>query len=198
VRALRDEQGRDEIPIFNDAEYPVINVEKAKNVGWPRGRDVMARGILAMSMKGGGIDLADGSVASRDSIRDREYHHLFPDSLLLGDGGLLATESSRALNCALITWKTNRNIGAKEPIKYLRERIDSANLGEAEIRHRLGSHAIPFDHLNVGGYSEILDSSARSNRIRSDYENFLTARAEVLSDAASRLCNGEPWAVDVV
>jgi uncharacterized alpha-E superfamily protein len=47
----------------------------------------------------------------------------------------------RALNCALVTWRTNRTISNKNPIAYLKERADNSALGEecnppsARLRH---------------------------------------------------------------
>jgi hypothetical protein len=70
-----------------------------------------------------------------------------------------------------VTWKTNRTISDKDPEKYLAERREGSNLGEAEIRARLASHLIPFDEM-VGG----------------DYEAFLSARAELVHDAMNAIC----------
>lgn len=50
-----------------------------------------------------------------------------------GDGDLAQKDSYRALNCALVTWNTNRSISAKNPLKYLKERVERSNLGEEEI-----------------------------------------------------------------
>lgn len=193
IGVLQEKRETESIPIFNEEVNPLPTVEGIRDVGWPKSRDILARGLLGISLKGGGIDLADGTRVSRDSIRQREYHHLFPDSLLVKDGGLSPAESSRALNCVLITWRTNRNIGAKEPIAYLKERIDRAALGESEIRHRLASHAVPFEKLNVGGYGEIADERIRAEKIRNDFQEFLPARAEVYRSAAVSLCKGEAW-----
>ena len=98
-----------------------------------------------------------------------------------------------ALNCALVTWNTNRNISVKEPVAYLRERAERAPLGEGQIRHRLNSHVIPFEALNVGGYSGIADTEERAKKIRSDYEGFLHARAEAMHRAIKQLCSGDEW-----
>ena len=98
-----------------------------------------------------------------------------------------------ALNCALVTWNTNRNISAKEPVAYLRERVERAPLGEDQIRSRLSSHIIPFEGLNVGGYSGIADEKERYARIRSDYECFIHSRAEAIHRVVKKLCSGEEW-----
>ena len=191
IVAQLDGDDGNEAPIFNEKDNPLPTVEELIGSGWPKSRDVLARGIMAISIRNGAIDLADGAPASRESLGQREYHHLFPDSLLKEDGKLGQAMSFRALNCALITWRTNRNIAAKEPIAYLKERIDQAALGEHEIRNRLMSHHVPFDELNVGKYADITSPSDRADQIQGDYEKFLETRAEMILDQAVRLCHGE-------
>jgi hypothetical protein len=51
---------------------------------------------------------------------------------------------------------------------------------------------VPFAELNVGGYSQ-LASSRRQVRIQEDFERFLTARAELLVEPISLLCEGVRW-----
>ncbi len=193
VARLVEGEANAPIPILDDASFPIAEVEELAKAPWPRNRNTLARGILAVSIRGGGIDLADGSPVSRDSLSKREYHHLFPAALLKNEGSLEESEINLALNCALVTWNTNRNISAKEPVAYLRERVKRAPLGEDQIRSRLGSHTIPFAELNVGGYSDIEDSDARSRRIKDDFERFINARAEAVHKAVEKLCRGEEW-----
>ena len=97
------------------------------------------------------------------------------------------------MNCALITCHTNRNIAAKEPLEYLKERIDKAALGEAEIQQRLRTHVVPFDPLNVGGYADEPEANARADKIRRDYEAFLEQRARLVGQAVAALWSGEAW-----
>lgn len=146
-------------PIFNEASHPLPGVEDILLAGWPKKRDRLARAVLLLTLRNGGLDFADGSPATADNLRSREYHHVFPVALLEKDG--LNSESIfRALNCALVTWKTNRNIAAKSPVDYLRQRIDASSIGEGEIRRRLSSHAINYDILTRGAYDEFLQSRA--------------------------------------
>ena len=201
--ALQDHRGlkarlvdRDEIasiPILDDTEFPIASEQELKKAPWPRRLNTLARGILAVSLRGGGLDLADDTPASYESLSKREYHHLFPASLLRNEANLEESDINLALNCALITWNTNRNISAKEPLAYLRERAERASLGVDQIQRRLSSHTIPFEELNVGGYSEITEPKAKSAKIRSDYERFIAARAKVIYDAVKKLCNGGEW-----
>jgi hypothetical protein len=93
----------------------------------------------------------------------------------------------------LVTWNTNRNISAKEPVRYLKERVERAALGEEQIKDRLATHLVPFDVLNVGGYASITDPVQRAAQIRSDYERFLGARATLVAEAMGKLCDGHDW-----
>ena len=179
------------IPAFDDNMHPIVDVGELLNAGWPRSRSTLARAILAVSLRSDGLDFADGRPADGSSVDSREYHHLFPNSLLKNDGRMEDHEINRALNCALVTWNTNRTISAKEPVDYLRERVERAPLGEDQIKYRLASHAIPYDELNVGGYGAITSEDAAAERIRKDYERFLQARAEMIHEVIVRLCNGE-------
>ena len=190
---LQGKEDRSNVPIFKDSDYPLPKIDELMEAGWPKRKETLARAILAASIKAGAFDIADGNQATRERLRGREYHHIFPDALLTDDGGLSDRESSRALNCVLITMNTNRNISAKEPLKYLRERIDRADLGEAVVRDRLRSHIVPFTELNVGGYALIASVEARREKIQTDYDAFLRARAAVISAALTALCQGRNW-----
>ena len=181
------------VPVLDESRFPVVDVGELERAPWPRLRNTLARGVLAVTLRGGGSDFADGSPATRDSLAKREYHHLFPAALLRNEGGMDDSQINLALNCALVTWNTNRHISAKEPVKYLRERVQRAPLGEEQIRQRLASHIIPFADLNVGGYGEIENDEARSERVRSDYERFVQSRARSIHDAIVRLCSGDEW-----
>lgn len=93
-----------------------------------------------------------------------------------------------ALNCALITWRTNRSISDKDPIQYLKERADSCALGEDELKRRLKSHLIPFAPLAKGPFDAA--SPDFKQQVMSDYQAFLSARAALLAKAARLACDG--------
>ncbi len=169
-------------PIFDEAAYPLPNVELLLFTRWPKTRDILARGVLALSLREGGRDIADDAPVSRDSVKAREYHHLFPDSTLAKRAKYEEDESFRALNCALITWQTNRTVSNLSPLQYLKDRVDAAHLGEAEIAARLESHLVPWDVIKqCGPYRDGCDPQL----IRDDYELFMLARAELVADKAA-------------
>lgn len=157
--------------IFDDALHPMPEPAQLRTAGWPKYRDRLGRAILALALRQGGLDLADGSTVSRANLAKREYHHLFPDAHLRGLG-VASGHISLSLNCALVTWRTNRNISAKDPERYLGERSEANRLGEPEVRARLASHLIPFDALSSG-----------------DYEHFLDMRAQLVHASMRKLCH---------
>lgn len=156
--------------ILDDSQNPTATPEILLTAGWPKKKDRLARGILAIALRQGGQDLADGSTVSRGSLARREYHHLFPDAhlqrLKISDDKIYLS-----LNCALVTWQTNRNISDKEPETYLAERLNGTGVKESEVRTRLESHLIPYDEMVAG-----------------DYEAFLRKRAENVHAAMIKLC----------
>jgi len=158
--------------IFNEDQLPLPEPQELISAGWPVRKDRLARAILALALRHGGYDLADGGVVTRANLRKREYHHLFPDAHL----SRLSIADERiflSLNCALVTWQTNRNISDKPPEHYLAERLDGTNLGVEEIKARLASHLIPYDEMVAG-----------------DYGSFLKVRSEMIHESMRRVCQG--------
>jgi hypothetical protein len=187
-------EGADEnvVPILNEESYPFPTKEMLLQADWPKRKTILGRGLLALQIKCGAEDLADGAKASVATITSkehpREYHHLFPASTL-EDAGVPDEQIFRALNCALITWRTNRTISNKDPIAYLKERADNNALGEEELKRRLKTHLIPYKWLAVG-YDGMSDKERRE-RVKKDYDAFLKARAEILEKAAIEACEGK-------
>jgi len=158
-------------PIF---KAPLPDADEIYLTGWPKKRDRLARAVLLLSFHGGARDIADGGKITPENVFQREYHHLFPVAYLRSSGD--EDKAHNALNCALITWRTNRTIAANQPIDYIRDRTEAATLGEDELRGRLKSHAIPYDAMVSG-----------------DYENFLLRRALIAETAVKALCGGNTW-----
>lgn len=172
LRPLITGAGGTKPAIFDDDQHPLPEVSELVTAGWPKTKDRLPRAILALALKQGGLDLADGSTATRANLAKREYHHLFPDAYLqrleVPDN-----EIYLSLNCGLVTWRTNRNISDKEPERYLAERREGTDLGEAEVRARLTSHLVPYDEM-----------------VKGDYEAFLLSRAKMVADAMRKVCAG--------
>ncbi len=191
-KVLCDGAAEDVVPILNLESYPLPSTEMVLQADWPKRKSILGRGLLSLQLKCGAEDLADGARATVATITSkehpREYHHLFP-AATLDDAGIPDEQVFRALNCALVTWRTNRTISDKDPITYLKERADNCTLGEEEMKRRLRTHLIPYARLAVG-YDGIPDDERRG-RVKNDYDAFLSARAEVLAKAAHRACEGK-------
>lgn len=190
-KALCEGASEDIIPILNQDIYPFPTREMVLRADWPKRKGILGRGLLALQIKCGAEDLADGARATVATITSkehpREYHHLFPVSTL-EDAEIPDEQIFRSVNCALVTWRTNRAISNKNPIMYLKERADNCTLGEEELRRRLKTHLIPYSKLAVG-YEGLSDNERC--RIKNDYEIFTSARADVLVRAAQLACEGK-------
>jgi len=76
----------------------------------------------------------------------------------------------------LITWRTNRAVGAKSPLEYLKELSGVSLLGEEEIKRRVETHLVSYDLL-------------KSEK----FEEFIENRVEMYKEAISKLCNGKAY-----
>lgn len=179
------------VPIFNRDEYPLSNTDSLAEAGWPKKVGIEARGVLAVASYFGAYDFADHRQATFESIQHREYHHLFPDSLLKE----IEKNSFYAMNCALITWKTNRVIGRKDPIEYLKERVELSDMDSVQIRLR--THLIPYELLAKAHYSNMSDEDLKL-QLNKDFVEFRRERAKLFEIALNKLCLGEQPTLDAI
>lgn len=162
-------------PIFNSDLFPLPETEDLVSAGWPKNKDRLARAILAAAIRTGAIDFADGATASRSNLEKREYHHLFPTAFL-DRSGITEEKAYKSLNCALVTWQTNRTMSDKEPKKYLKERLEDTGLEEDQLRSRLDSHLIPYEEMIEGNFLAFLEKRA---------DHVLMAMRDLCGDAES-------------
>lgn len=173
-RVLRDMiAGKDaaHCELFDETYHPLPAKEEMLIAGWPGRKDRLPRAMLATGLRRGGLDFADGASITPDNFHSREFHHLYPVGILSGDRA--DERVNRALNCALITWTTNRKVGAQTPSEYISKRAQAAKLGKEAVQQRLESHLIPYEAL-----------------IADDYDAFLAARAERMHADMLKLCQG--------
>ena len=181
----------DIVPIFNRDEYPLSNTDSLAEAGWPKSVGLEERGVLAVASYFGAYDFADNRQATFESIQHREYHHLFPDALLKE----IEVKSLYAMNCSLITWKTNRVIGRKDPIEYLKERVELSDMDS--VQTRLRTHLIPYDLLAKAHYSDMSDEDLKS-QLNKDFVEFRRSRAKLFEIALNKLCLGKQPTLDAI
>jgi len=172
------------VPAFNLDEFPLADEQELLTAPWPKNQTIMGRAILAVTTYLGAFDFADGSEVRYESLQNREYHHIFPDALLKEAN----VNSFLALNCALISAPTNRSVGRKEPLEYLKERYQWVR--DDIIHQRLNSHLIPIKELASGGYDGLGDEE-RIVKIKKDFEDFLKERAHLVYKAMQKLVTGQ-------
>ncbi|MEN2751247.1 hypothetical protein AAIR29_06320 [Psychrobacter sp. FBL11] len=174
-----------DVPILNRELYALATDDELKRVGWPKRENIRARDIMDVFSKLGAYDFADGSPLTRQQLIDgrRHYHHVFPDALLKE----IEADSYFALNCALITDKTNLNISNKDPLKYLKDRYNSTS--EDIVNSRLQSHLIPLDELKSGDYTG-LSGDEKTYKVKSDFARFIAKRAACVAKAVDILADG--------
>lgn len=165
------------VPVINRKSHPLITKDEILDSGWPKNRDITARGILAISTYLGANDIADGQAISGSNIEKRQYHHIFPQALL-EKFNIDSKRQNLVLNCALLSGFTNQHIGAKTPYEYIEDRIK--NFDKATIDQRLNSHLIPTRELAI-----------RNDDIISAYELFLETRAIYVYEAVLCLSEGK-------
>ncbi len=173
-RVLRDMIAGKDVGVcelFDETYHPLPAKEEMLIAGWPGRKDRLPRAMLATGLRRGGHDFADAASITPDNFHSREFHHLYPVGILSGDRA--DERVNRALNCALISWTTNRKVGAQTPSAYINKRAAAASLGEQTVRQRLESHLIPYDAL-----------------VADDYDAFLAARAELMHADMLKLCEG--------
>lgn len=151
-----NQAGLESAPLFDYEQYPLPSNGELLASGWPVRKERLARLILALSLRNGGLDFADGTPAKRAHLEHREYHHIFPKNWL-ENKGYSFHQINRAVNCALVSWRTNRTISNKEPARYIADRFEASSLDQAEVASRIKSHLLPLEPIKDNDYDRFLD-----------------------------------------
>lgn len=182
------------VPVFDDELYPLPNVIELKSASWPKQRRSVPRAILAAANYFGARDFADDTVISSENVTKREYHHIFPKQLL-SDAGI---DSMLALNCVLITWKTNRTIGRLDPLTYLEKRAEFAP-EPRDIEDRLESHLVPYAIITEAGPYDGPAGNELRVEVQPDFDAFLEQRAQFVRRFMEAVCAGhQPHLRDII
>ena len=176
----------DDVPIFKD--HPLVETEELIYAEWPKRTTIRGRAILAVACRLGALDFSTGEYLDSDNVEQRHYHHIYPDALLKEAG----IDSFLALNCALISDKTNISIGRKDPLEYLKDRYRWTS--KEIVKERLQSHLIPIDELANGGYEGLSDEH-KVEKLKNDFNAFIRRRAIYIMKAVNVLANGHQLSV---
>ena len=171
----------EDVPIFRD--HDLVEVEEIITADWPKRATIRGRAILAVSCRLGALDFSTGEQVNRNNIQQRHYHHIFPDALLREAD----INSFLALNCSLISDKTNITIGRKDPLEYMKDRYEWTS--EDIVKERLQSHLIPIKELANGGYVGLNDEK-KTEKLKLDFEEFINRRAQLIMRAVKLLAEG--------
>jgi hypothetical protein len=174
------------IPVFDDDLFPLPNVKELKGAGWAKSKSSVSRAILASANYFGARDFADDTTISAENVTNREYHHVFPNQLLIEAD----IESMKALNCVLITWKTNRSIGRLDPITYLEKRAENAP-DPRDIKERLESHLGPYEMIAAAGPYPQPSGAELQAAVQPDFDAFMDHRASLVHRFMTAVCAGQ-------
>lgn len=172
----------DDVPALNRELHSISDIDFLSKTGWPKRENIRARAIMCVASKLGSHDFADGQKLTLDNLANRDYHHIFPKAILQK----INVNPNLALNCAIITSSTNKSLGAKSPIDYIKEKYNVFD--EKIIRHRLESHLIPTDRLT----EQNDDEDKYEAYLKRQFELFVKERAILMKEAANQLCSGLP------
>ena len=171
----------DDVPALNRDLHAISDIDFLSKTGWPKGENIRARAIMCVASKLGSYDFSDGHKLTQENLENRDYHHIFPKAIL----NELDINPNLALNCAIITSSTNKSLGAKAPLNYIKERYNIFD--EETINTRLQSHLIPTRRLTE--IEEYKDSDG--NYLKKQFEMFIKERAALIKEAAEQLCMGK-------
>ena len=170
----------DDVPVF---EHSLATADEVVQAEWPKRATIRGRAVLAVMCRLGANDFATGQQLNANNIKSRHYHHVYPDALLQE----AEIESYLAVNCALISDKTNLSIGRKDPVVYLKGHYQWVS--EAVVSDRLQSHLIPVPELANGGYENLSDEE-KNAKLADDFRAFTNRRAALVVAALSKLIEG--------
>ena len=176
----------DDVPIF--ADHSLATKEELLSADWPKKRSILGRAVFTVLCRLGALDFSTGQRLDPNNVGSRHYHHVYPDGLLKE----AEIESYLALNCAFIADKTNLSIGRKDPVEYLKDRYKWTS--EAIVEERLQSHLIPIPELANGGYEGLPDDE-KAAKLKTDFEAFISRRADLVIAALHRLCDGHQLSI---
>ena len=157
---------------FNDDNaIPEIVIKQRQNIGsveftGTRSNDSVYKAVLCIIFKNGANDFLTDELSRFGKV---EVRHIFPK---LGNyAGDTSTDS--ILNKTLLSSDTNKFIGNKKPMAYIKEIIKELSTDESTLRKRLDTH--------------LISDAAFACLLRDDFQGFIQARKETIRKTLKRL-----------
>ena len=111
------------------------------------------KGLFALQMKRGAIDLKTGLRLEHDVIFDHsvDIHHIFPRAWCESEG-VEAKRYNSAINKTALSSATNRHIGGTAPSIYLDKLVERGHVEDADLEEAILSHDIDPDILKLDDF----------------------------------------------
>ena len=157
---------------FNDDNaIPEIVIKQRQNLGsveftGTRSNDSVYKAVLCIISKNGANDFLTDELPKFGKV---EVRHIFPKSgNYAGD-----TSADSILNKTLLSSGTNKFIGNKKPMAYIKEIIKESSIDGSTLRKRLDTH--------------LISDAALACLLRDDFQGFIRARKETIRKTLKRL-----------
>ena len=157
---------------FNDDNsIPEIVIKQRQNIGsveftGTRSNDSVYKAVLCIFSKNGANDFLTDELSRFGKV---EVRHIFPKlGNYAGD-----TSTDLILNKTLLSSDTNKFIGNKKPMAYIKEIIKELSTDESTLRKRLDTH--------------LISDAAFACLLRDDFQGFIQARKETIRKTLKRL-----------
>ncbi len=176
----------------NIKEIPIIRDYKETEIisaGWPKKGGILARGILQTCLQLGGKDPISGIALDENNVQGRNYHHIFPESILKNIEG---ANPNLALNCLFISMQSNGKFDNDLPGTYLKALWENSKIKKIETQNYFDTHLIDkdlFDYLvkiddqrykNAGG-------KINESKLLNAYNDFIEKRAQLVKNKINKL-----------
>lgn len=121
------------------------------------------KGLYALLMRDGGLDFRTGEpIAAQTFFDDKvDIHHIFPETWCKA-AGIEAGIYNSIINKTALAARTNRQIGGREPSKYLLAMERAASIDSERMNNILRSHCIAVEHLRTDSFWEFYAGRAEA------------------------------------
>ena len=185
LRRIRQKKAvKKDAPLFIDA--PVITEDALCDQTFTS-RTSLGNAIIALTLHHHSKDWVTGEELTTGQVRrfERENkldrHHVFPRKALTdGKNGLDKKDPyiNHGLNLVLLRKSANITLGSKDPVLYLNDLKNKANLTDTVLKNRIESHFVPYDSL-MGDTGTVTDL----------YKEYRKARARKLWKKVEKIIN---------